>query len=369
MASVTEGAQPLVSVVIVSYNGRKHLKACLDSVLDQDFPHQQYEVVVLDNASSDGSADFVEQNYPTVRVLRFEHNYGPGEACRRAIPDLRGKYFAYLNQDTVAHRRWLPELVDVLLSHPEAGIVESNMYLPMWPEYKELPRDGVVEYAYVCDLNSFGVHDFRRLPVTPSTPPVPVLTAYGAGCIVNPQILDELGYWIDPDLFAYFDDIDLGLRVNAAGYKVLLAPQSVVYHDTDWHFKWDTRSTQRAFLSTRNTILVFYKISYASEFMVLLPRLLVGKLMKAGQLSRSPAGRVFHALAGMPLLLVSLIAALLKLPALSQRRKLTLSRRKTEPGWLVDRLLNPGWEPDATVWARGTQTVPSGNSETEMAQI
>ena len=346
----TEEKEFLVSVVIVTYNGRKYLADCLASVLDQDFPREQYEVVVVDNASCDGSADFVEQNYPTVRVRRFDRNYGPGVAFDRALPHLRGKYFAYLNQDVVAHRRWLAELVEVITSHPQAGLVESNMILPQWPEYEGLDREGLIERAYVCDLTSLGIHDFRMAPVTPTTPPIPVLAAYCAGCITNPRIMEKLGYWVDPGFFAYADDLDLGLRLNAAGYQVLLAPRSVVYHDTDWHFKWDMRSLRRALWVTRNTILAFYKISYTSEFMILLPRLLLGKLLKAGQHCRSLVGRVAYALAGTPLLLVGLVAALVRLPAYRQRRRLTLSRRKMERGWLVNRLLNPGWQPDQAVW-------------------
>jgi len=345
----TEEKEFLVSVVIVTYNGRKYLDDCLASVLDQDFPREQYEVVVVDNASRDGSADFVEQNYPTVRVLRFDHNYGPGVAFDHAFPHLRGQFPAYLNQDIVAHRRWLAELVDVITSHPQAGLVESNMILPLWPEYKGLDREGLIERAYVCDVTPFGTHEFHVVPVTPTTPPIPVLAAYCAGCIMNPRIMEKLGYWADPGFFAYADDLDLGLRLNAAGYQVLLAPRSVVYHDTPWP-RWSVRDLRRALWVTRNTILAFYKISYTSEFMILLPRLLLGKLLKAGQHCRSLVGRAAYALVATPLLLAGLTAGLLKMPSYRQLRRLTLSQRKMERGWLTDRVLNPGWQPDPTIW-------------------
>ncbi len=346
----TEKEQLVASVVIISHNGRSYLNDCLASVLDQDFPREQYEVVVADNASRDGSADFVEQNYPTVRVLRLDHNYGPGVAIHHVLPHLRGRYMAYLNQDAVAHRHWLAELVDVITAHPLAGVIESNMILPEWPEYEGRRREGLVERAYVCDLTPLIVHDFRTVPVTPTTPPIQLLSAYGGGCIFNPQIIEKLGYWFDPDFFAYFDDIDLGLRLNAAGYQVMLAPRSVIYHNTDWQFTWDRRSVRRAFLSTRNMFLVFYKLSYISELIILLPRLFLGKMLKAGQACHSAIGRVAYALAAIPLLLVGFIAALLKIPAYRQRRKLTLSHRKMKSGWLVSRLLNPGWQPDQAIW-------------------
>lgn len=338
------GGQRCVTVVVVSHNGRRHLAACLDSLLKQDFPAEEYEVAVVDNASEDGSADLVARDFPNVRLIRLDRNVGPGEALNRVRGGLAGRYLAYVNQDAVAGRRWLAELVQAITTHPRAGVVESNMILPGWPEYANIDGGDMIERAYVCDLTPLGVQDFRIVPITPSSPPIPLLSAYGAGCIMDPQILDRLGYWFDPEFFAYFDDIDLGLRLNEMGYQVLLAPRSVVYHDTDWQLKWDRRSIRRAFLSTRNMFLVFYKAAYASEFVRLLPALAAGKLMKAGQHTHSTAAKVAYAVAGAPLLLVAGAAALTKMPACRERRRMTLSRRRMPNGWLVESIRKSGSE-------------------------
>ena len=168
---------------------------------------------------------------------------------------------------------------------------------------------------------------------------------------MNPQILDKLGYWSDEGFFAYFDDIDLGLRLNASGYQVLLAPRSLVYHDTIWLFKWSWRSVRRAFLSTRNMILVYFKLCYPSEFVRLLPKLFLGKLLRAGQHNPTVVGKLAYALAATPLLLVSLLAAILKMPAYRGLRKLTMSHRITPSGWVVESLQNLDWGADRAVWA------------------
>ena len=344
------GAEPLVSVLIVTYNGRKHIGDCLASVLDQDLPRQQYEVVVVDNASRDQTPAWVEQNFPAVRIIRLDRNYGPNTAVRLARPSLRGKYIAYANQDIVAHRRWLPELLEAIKSHPRAGVVESNMILPQWLEYDPQHRDAPVQRAYVCDLTPLSIQDFRIVPVTPTTPPIHVLSAYCAACLMNPEILDQLGYWTDEGFFAYFDDIDLGLRLNASGYEVLMAPRSLVYHDTIWLFQWSRRSVRRAYLSTRNMILVYYKLCYPSEFLRLLPRLFLGKLLRAGQHNPTGVGKLVYALAATPLLLVSLVVALLKMPHYRKLRKLTMSHRITPPGWVVESLQKLDWGADRAVW-------------------
>jgi GT2 family glycosyltransferase len=346
----TEDKELLVSVVIVSYNGRRYLSDLLKSVLDQDFPASQYEVVVVDNSSHDGSADYVEQSFPDVRVLRLDRNYGPGLAVDQAAPLLKGKYLAYLNQDVVVNRRWLAELVKVMTDNPRAGIVESNMILPDWPEFNGRRRQDPIERAYVCDITSLGVYDFRAVPVTNDSPPIPVLCVSGAGFLLNPDIERAVGYLVEPEFIAHAEDMDLGLRVNAAGYQVLLAPQSVVYHDTDWHFHWDMRNLRRAFWVTQNTILAFYKVSYTSEFLRLLPRLFFGKLIKAGQNRRFLPVRLAYAMLATPIAVVGTLGALLKLPRFRERRRETLKHRVMEPGWLVDRLLAADWKPDPSIW-------------------
>jgi GT2 family glycosyltransferase len=361
MNPIHNGVAPLVSVLIVTYNGRKHVGACLTSVLDQDLPREQYEVVVVDNASRDQTADWIAQNFPAVRVIRLDQNYGPNTAVRLARPHLRGRYIAYANQDVVAHRRWLSELLQAMMSHPRAGIVESNMILPQWLEYNPALRDAPVQRAYVCDLTPLSIQDFRIVPVTPTTPPIHVLSAYCAACLMNPEILDQLGYWTDEGFFAYFDDIDLGLRLNASGYEVLMAPRSLVYHDTIWLFQWSRRSVRRAFLSTRNMILVYYKLCYPSEFFRLLPRLFLGKLLRAGQHNPTLVGKLAYALVATPLLVISLVAAVLKMPRYRKLRKLTMSHRITPPGWIVESLRNLDWGADRAVWAEHRTVAKQGN--------
>ncbi len=350
IGQASQGA-PLISVLIVTYNGRKHVSDCLSSVLDQDLAREQYEVVVADNASRDQTPQYIEQNFPAVRLIRLDRNYGPNTAIRLARPHLRGKYIAYANQDIVAHRRWLSELLKAMTSHPRAGIVESNMILPQWKEYNPRNRDVPVQWAYVCDLTPLSIQDFRIVPVTSTTLPIKVLSAYCAACMLNPQVLDELGYWSDEGFFTYFDDIDLGLRLNASGYEVLLAPRSLVYHDTIWLFNWSWRSVRRAYLSTRNMILVYYKLCYPSEFLQLLPKLFLGKLQRAGQHKSTVFGKLVYALAAVPLLLVSLLAAIAKMPSYYRLRKLTMSHRVTPPGWVTASLQNLDWGADHAVWA------------------
>ncbi len=345
-----EQQQLRVTVMIVTYNGLKYLKACLDSVLDQDFPRERYLVMVIDNASQDGSADFVEQNYPDVQVVRMDKNYGPNRALTEVGYLLQTQYTAYLNQDVVVHRSWLSELWEVMMSHPNAGVVESNMILPSFPEFKGMRREGLIERAFVCDTTLLGTHEFRVIPVTASTPPVPVLSVYGAGTLSNLDILAQLDHVLDPDFFAYGDDLDLGLRLNITGFQVLHAPRSVLYHDTEWHFRWNMRSISRAIWVAEYTILAYYKSCYWSEFLYLLPYLLVGKLIKAGQDRSSIVLRILYAVMGIPLLLLGVARAVVRLPHFREKRRRTLALRKMPRGWVVNWLKNSAVKRESPVW-------------------
>jgi hypothetical protein len=230
------------------------------------------------------------------------------------------------------------------------ALVESNVILPTCPEYGTQQRDYCVEHAYVCDVNSFGVHEFRTEPATAASPPFPVLAVYGPSVMINPRIMEDLGFFLDPDLYMHADDLDIGLRLNIAGYEVVMAPGSVVYHNTDrWHFKWDLRSALKAFYATRNMVLVLYQICYWPEFVRLLPRMMYGKLLKAQENVSSPVLRVFHALAAVPLVLLCLLCGISKMPTYRHRRELTLSRRTVACGWLTDRFRIVNWRQNPVV--------------------
>jgi len=340
----------LVNVIVLSHNGRRYLDACLRSVLDQDFPRDLYEVVLVDNGSTDGSADYVEQHYPQVQVVRLDRNYGCAEGVNRALPYVQSRYLGFLNQDCVVHRRWLSELLQALKSDPQARLAHSNTIFPWWPEYVYQERERLVDRAYVCDVTTFGIHDYRVVPVTINSQPIPTLGAHCGAAMIDLSVIDELGYLADTDFFCYAEDLDLALRINALGYKVLFVPKSVAYHAVDWRIKLNWRSLRKALWSTRNTILAFYKLSYVLEFIVLLPLILVGNLQKARQHALSRRAQWGYVLASIPQTVLGLTAALMKFPAYRKKRHQMLSRRVTDRWWLLRQLLNRGWRPDPSVW-------------------
>lgn len=120
---------PLVSVIIVNYNGARYLSACLDALREQTYPSDHFEAIVSDNGSADGSLELLHDNYPWVRVLANRRNLGFASGNNVAIQIAQGEYIVLLNNDTLPSPMWLENLVSVAESHPQAGMVTGHLQL------------------------------------------------------------------------------------------------------------------------------------------------------------------------------------------------------------------------------------------------
>ncbi|MEX0785567.1 MAG: glycosyltransferase, partial [Dehalococcoidia bacterium] len=170
------GRRPLASVIVLGWNGREYIEPCLASVLDQDLPREQYEVLYADNGSRDGSADFVRERFPDLRVLEFARNHGYAEGNNLAYKETRGEFAVFLNQDTVVHRSWLRELIAAVEASPQIAAAHANIVQPWYPEFAGIAQRADVEVAYTSDVNRLGYIAYRRLP---SMEPVDTLFLHG----------------------------------------------------------------------------------------------------------------------------------------------------------------------------------------------
>jgi GT2 family glycosyltransferase len=325
------------SVIVLGFNGRRYLDACLSSLLDQVMPCHDYEVLFADNASTDGSAEYVAQNYPSVRLIRFKENFGFAEGNNRAVPYARGRYIAFLNQDTVVHKMWLSELVRAMSSHPEVKAVHSNTLMPWHPEFAGREREAVVRHIYLTDLSRFGHAAYRQLPFTPEV--VRTLFVSGGSMMIDRAILDELGYVFDPDFVAYCEDTDLSLRIHSLGYQTALVPTSIVYHDQRAASGPDMRSLRKASLVLKNRYLAYFKNMHASEFLLYLPFLLIGAPLKIYEFQWSRGRKLAYALASVPLAMYCLLLAMKEFPKYRGRRRDILAKRKRVRFWFLRELI------------------------------
>lgn len=204
---------PLVSIIIVNYNGQKLLEKCLTSLMDVEF--NSYEIILVDNNSTDGSSDFITKNFPKITLVKLEENRGFAEPNNIASRFAKGKFLLFLNNDTIVTKDFITELVMVIEKDEKIAICQS---LLLKPDGKIDSSGDFIDHLGVV-YNSKVVTDKVR----------EISSARGASMLIRKNIFDELGGF-DEKFFVSFEDVDIGWRAWIKGYKVVLAPKSIVYH-------------------------------------------------------------------------------------------------------------------------------------------
>lgn len=211
-----------VSVVVPNWNGLRFLDDCLESVLGQEVDGG-VEVILVDNASTDGSPAHVRRRFPAVRVIEAGANLGFSAGCNLGIRAARGRHVVLLDNDSRARPGWLQALLAAAGADPEAGAIASKLLL--------LGRTAVLNGAgLVLFDDGFGANrgweepDRGQFEVREE-----VFGAPGNGMLLNRRALAEVGL-LDESFFAYYDDADLCWRMRRAGWRVLYEPRAVVDH-------------------------------------------------------------------------------------------------------------------------------------------
>jgi GT2 family glycosyltransferase len=210
----------LISIVIPTWNGAQHLAVCFNALRRQTLP--AYEIILVDNASTDNTRELVERDYPEVRYIQLPENRLFSGACNVGMRSARGEFIALLNNDTEADENWLANVAHTFRSHPDAGFVASKLRL-----FDQRDR-----------LHSAG--DFYSLRGVPGNRGVwqtdkgqfdddYVFGACGAASVYRREMLDKIG--LLDEVFAFScEDVDLSWRAQLAGYKCAFAHDAIVYH-------------------------------------------------------------------------------------------------------------------------------------------
>jgi GT2 family glycosyltransferase len=322
-----------VSVIVVNWNGREHLELCLGSLLQQTQPG--VEVVLVDNASSDGSVAFVRERFPgTVRVVEQQANLGYAGGLNAGIRAARGRYLVALNSDTEVAADGMARLVAAADRWPNAGMFAPKILF--FDDRRVLDNVGHLLYADGLSRGrgrletDCGQYDQEEEIVLPS----------GCAVLLRRAMLADVGLF-DEDLFAYCDDTDLGLRARLAGWRCRSVPAAVVFHK--YSAASAAYSPLKAFLVERNRAWVAVKCLPT-------PLLLASPVFTALRLAaqawgavsrRGAAGRFASTHSPWQLLAVLLrayVAAVRGLPSAWQKRRAVQRRRRVSAweaiGWL-----------------------------------
>ena len=210
-----------VSVVIPTWNGRDLLEAALASLREQRF--RDFEVVVVDNGSTDGTAEHVRASHPEAEVLALPQNQGFAGAVNAGIGRAQGEYVALLNNDMELDRGWLAELVAALDADPRAGSAASKLRMLREPGILDGAGDVVTWYGATW-RRGHGEPDRGQYDE-----PGVVASPCAGAALYRRRALEEVGSF-DERFFAYLEDADWGLRAQRAGWRCLWVPSAVAYH-------------------------------------------------------------------------------------------------------------------------------------------
>jgi N-acetylglucosaminyl-diphospho-decaprenol L-rhamnosyltransferase len=224
-----------LSVVIVSYNTRELLRGCLGSVLADVDPGLEHEIIVVDNASADGSAAMVRNGFPQVRLLANAQNRGFAASNNQAIEQSSGQYVFLLNPDTLVRRGAVGRLMALLEERRDVGVVGPKLLFPdggfqhsafTFPTLAMIFLDFFPLHHRLLDSRINGRYP-RRL--CEGAEPFPIDHPLGAALMVRRQVIDDVGL-LDESFFMYCEEIDWCLRIKEAGWRILCDPRAEIVH-------------------------------------------------------------------------------------------------------------------------------------------
>ncbi|MBP7145997.1 MAG: glycosyltransferase family 2 protein [Acidobacteria bacterium] len=223
-------APPAVAAIVLSFNGRAAVVRCVESLRGSSYP--RLDVIVVDNASTDGTPDEVERRFPGCLLLRNGQNLGFGAGCNvgmEAALDRGAELLFLVNQDTYVDRATIATLAKFMGEHPRAGVVGPKTW-----SSQPMP-DGRPKLLYAGSWRG-------RLPLSQRLPgieqadagqfdrPSPTDFVWGHGMMLRASALRAVGLF-DPAFFMYYEDLDLCRRMQAGGHEVWFEPRAVMWHD------------------------------------------------------------------------------------------------------------------------------------------
>ena len=258
-----------VTIVIPNYNGKHFMEPCLSSLSKQTYKH--FHILVVDNASSDGSIEYMEENYPNIELIKLQKNYGFSKAVNVGIQHSKTPYVILLNNDTTVDIHYVEEMVKAIEKSPKIFSVSSKMIQMYHPELIDSAGD-------LYTLLGWGVCRGCGRPVTNYTKYDEIFTACAGAAIYRRSIFDEIGYF-DENHFAYLEDIDIGYRARIYGYYNMYCPTALVYH-VGSGTSGSKYNSFKVKLAARNNLYLNYKNMPALQLVLNFIPLAVGYFVK-----------------------------------------------------------------------------------------
>lgn len=254
---------PRVTILIPNYNGKKWLEQCLPTVKKLTYPNK--EILVVNNGSADGSADFLKKNYPHVRIVELKRNRGYAGANNIGVKHARGKYILFLNNDTQVTPKFLEPLVKKIESDKTIGAVQ--------PQIRSMTNKDLIDsigsfFTFTGFLYHYGY--FQPHQEKKYQKELSVYSVKGACFLMRKKDYLDLG-GIDESFVTYVEESDLCHRILLSGKKIIYVPQSIIYHFGGGDMSIMTKSEVVIFRSFRNRFVSYIKNLSLKKLILVLP--------------------------------------------------------------------------------------------------
>lgn len=276
---------PSVAIVILNWNGKDLLSRFLPGVVKSRYSNLQ--LIVGDNASTDDSVAFIKANYPEIKIIENDQNYGFAEGYNRILQKVEADYFVLLNSDVEVPENWIEPVIQAM--------EQDKLIAAAQPKIKWQKDKSKFEYAGAAggfmDINGFPFCRGRLFDEVESdlgqyNDQKEIFWASGAAFFIKTSIWKQTS-GLDPDLFAHMEEIDLCWRLKNMGYKIIYCPEAAVYHVGGGTL--DANNPRKIFLNFRNNLMIMQKnlplsevyfqliIRFFIDFVALIQFLLKGK--------------------------------------------------------------------------------------------
>lgn len=232
----------MFSILILNYNGKHLLKPCIDSVLEQNFT--DYELIVVDNNSNDGSATYIRENFAKAKLIENSENFGFAKGNNIGIKACTGEWIFFLNNDAVLEKNCL----EFLAKHIENRKTEQLVFMPLmlkgdYPELIDSAGDMLYHWGYAYKYDNLPANEPKFSEYKE------IALACCGAAVFNRELLEKLNGF-DEDFFLYYEDVDLSLRARHLGVEIWLVPQAKVLHKGSVTI--GKRNSQRLYYIERN---------------------------------------------------------------------------------------------------------------------
>jgi len=311
-----------ISVIVVNYNGKHLLRACLESLYSQYF--KNIEIILVDNASQDGSTEYVREGFPDVKVISLPRNIGFAGANNEGFKQAKGHYIMLINNDAEVDKNCIERLYAVMEPRPDVGIGAAKMIV-----YGKNIIDSAGD-GFTTNLKGFkrgegmpSSHFYDREEL--------VFGACAGAAIYRRVMLEETGFF-DEDFFLIQEDTDLNFRAQLAGWKALYVPSAIVHHKV--RASIGHMSDVAIYYALRNSELVRIKNVPLSFFLRCLPEFIIGEM----------AEFIYFALryGKLRLYINAKVDAMKLLPGMSKKRRQIMKTVRVTNDYLRS-MMTPAW--------------------------